>query len=134
MATQTNQQAIDHLPSHGNRWFHRLNGVFVAIGAVAVAIIGWIALANIADSIRENPEVTADIAPFALRCVHSRASLPLLVVPSLICGLILVVFPLSRSVSWLIFIFSSLALFTVFGMVLYSFIMFIAPLYQYQPM
>jgi hypothetical protein len=126
-------QTPDH-PGHAiRRWTFRLIGLFVIIGSLAIGLIGWLALANLADNIRKNPEVANDLSPLVLGCIDHRGWLPALVVPALVGGLWLLM-GRARGAAWPVFILSMLWLFVLFATILYSFIMFMAPLYEYRPL
>ncbi|MCI0675116.1 MAG: hypothetical protein L0Y42_04995 [Phycisphaerales bacterium] len=80
---------------------YRLNGLFLIVGWLAIATIGWFALAKLADNIRKNPEVVIDLPPLAAICINYRAWLPVAAVPALICGIVLLRSTRTRGGAWL---------------------------------
>src|ERR1043165_8313495 len=114
--------------------FSRVKGIFIIIGGVAVGFIGWFALSALAINLQKNPETMKDIAPLAVDFIQRRWLLPVLAIPVLVGGVFLAVSKTTRAASWLIFIVSMLWLLGLFGIVLFCFIAFLAPLYQYHPL
>jgi hypothetical protein len=114
--------------------FHRLNGVFLVIGALGVGGIGAFALDQIATALRENPEYADNISPLALKLVDNRWLLLILVIPVIVAGSALIFSSRRGGWRWLTFIAGMLWIFILFAGILFAFIRFVAPLYQYQPM
>ena len=112
----------------------RLSGVFVIIGALAVGIIGWIALSILAENIRQHPETQSQMPALAVSLINARTWLPFVAALMVGSGAVLIVFPRSRGVTWLLFLASMLGIATLFVVVLYCFLSFVAPLYEYQPL
>ena len=114
--------------------FYRLNGVFAILGSLGVAVIGWIILAQLADNIHKNPDVVGQLPPVAQWCIDHRNWLPLMALAPLAMGIVQACTQRTRSVFWILVAIESIWLAVLVGLILYTFIMFIGPLYQYHPM
>lgn len=114
--------------------FLRLSSFSLIAGSLGIGAIGWFVLATMADSIRKNPGEIGPLPAVAAACIDYRNWLPLLVVPTLLCGILLMIRRRSGPLGWPAFVMAFGWLMMLFGLILYSFIMFITPLYQYHPL
>ena len=114
--------------------FYRLNGVFTILGSLAVAVVGWIILAQLADNIRKNPDVVGQLPSLAQWCIDHRNWLPLTALAPLALGIVQACTQRTRFAFWVLVVIESTWLIVLVALILYTFIMFMAPLYQYHPM
>jgi hypothetical protein len=109
--------------------FARLNGIFMIAGSLGVAGIGWFALSNIAANLED---VEVKLPDLVKSFIQQRAWLSLWVIPTLIIGGVLASVRLPTALRWTLIILGDLWLFALFAMILYCFILSVAPLYEYQ--
>jgi len=114
--------------------FLRLSSFSLIAGSLGVGAIGWFVLATMADSLRKNPDEIGPLPALATACINHRNWLPLLVLPILVCGILLIARRRSVTIAWPVFMIALAWLLTLFALILYTFIMFITPLYQYHPL
>lgn len=116
------------------RWAFRTKGLFIIVTSLATAVLGWYVLAKIGEHAQRNPEVIKDLPPLVTSLMNQRAILPVLVLPAFICGVLVLPKNRSRATGWMLIIAATLWLMALFVLILYCFISFLSPLYQYQPL
>jgi len=119
-------------PARSRRFL--FNGISLIVGSMALGILGWVAFAFLGDALRKNPETAENIAPTALWCIEHRAWLPIAAIPPLLVGARLLWSRQTLAKGWSMFVMAFLWETALFFLILYSFIMFLAPMYQYQPL
>jgi hypothetical protein len=112
---------------------HRARG-WVLIGtSLAIGLVGWIALAKMADALRAEPDHSAAIGEYARWTIAHRGMIPLLTLVPLLAGVMLSISTSRRSAFWGLWTFAIVWQIGLFIMVLVAFVNFLAPLYRYQP-
>lgn len=114
--------------------WHRINGVFLLISAIAVGVVGYLVLAFLDQALRDNPDAARDISPNAVSFIRNRGALFLLITPALAAGLALVFSSRRGGWRWAVFIAGMVWMAVLLAGILYAFVSFLAPLYQYQPL
>lgn len=119
----------------------KAKGVLLVGGAVGVGGLGWLVLSILANDLRRAPDHAPRIAPFCLWLIEHRWLVPLSVLPAVVAGIWLMSMRLKslqpkssqrRAQPWILLAIGSLWLVLIFAAVLFAFIQFLAPLYQYQ--
>ena len=119
----------------------RAKGAILLVSALAVAALGWLVLHLLASNLRKEPDHEQDIAPFARWMIDHPWIMPLLALPAVItAGWLLMrhgatsrdAGAIRKSAPWIITALATLWLVLVFALVLVTFVMFLAPLYQYR--
>ena len=128
------QLAGEHQPMPIRRWFFRVKGGFIIISSLSVGLLAWLVLSIIAENLRKNPDVIKGLPGLVNQCIAHRALVPLAALPALACGVMLLPKDRSRPTGWLLILAATAWLFGLFGLILYCFVSFLAPLYQYQPL
>jgi hypothetical protein len=110
------------------------NGISLIIGAVGIGVVGAIALGLMSESLHKTPEAAELLPPLALWCISNSGWLPVLAAPSFLVGLALLGRRWSRPAGWLVFVLAMAWLLSLFVAILCSFIAYLRPLYEYQPL
>lgn len=113
---------------------HRLWAVPLLLSALGVAGAGWYMLGKLNEALQKSPDHADSVPQQVLDVIQNRNMLFLVMAVPIACAMLQFSSAKSRSMAWLLFGFGSLWTFAVFALLLYCFIMFIAPLYQYQPL
>jgi len=124
-------------PPAGKPALFVFTGGFLLVVSIVIAWLGWFVLSTLAENARE---YDVNLPELALAAIEHRAWFPLLALPSLACGIVLVFSGIRDGMRggaplparWLILAVGSLWLALTFAIVLYCFLMFLRPLYQYQ--
>jgi hypothetical protein len=119
---------------NGASMWHRVNGVFLLIASLGVGGIGYVVLSLIARSLRENSDTAQEVSPHVITITHNRWLLLVFIVPSVVAGLMLLLSSHRGRWRWPAFALGMIWVVVLMSGVLYAFIMFLAPLYQYQPL
>ena len=112
--------------------WHRMNGVFLLIASAAVGGLGYMVLSLLAQALRENPEAAKDIPESAIALLRHRGLLVPMIIPSIAGGFLLIFSSRTGGWRWAVFAASLLWVVALVVAVLYAFVSFLAPLYQYQ--
>jgi len=106
------------------------------VSAVGVGVLGWIVLRILDGDLRKAPEQAKDVDEFARWMIAHRDFVPLAVLPVVAIGVWLTVRGRStnRALWWVMVFAASLWLAAIFVAIVASFVMFLAPLYQYHPL
>lgn len=111
------------------RWLARGSGVAIIIAALLSAFFSWLALHFLAPIAADPPYPAAEIPAFVRGCVEHRGLVPLLALPALLCGALLVRAG-RRSIALLVL--GSLALAVPFVVVIACFLAIVGPMYSYR--
>jgi len=112
------------------RWMSVGSGVSMIFAALVGGALLWLPLHFLADIVADPPYPRSEIPPLVVMCVAYRASVPLLAIPTLICGILLV---RARRRSWLLLIVGMLGMLVPLALVLYCFVGIIGPMYEMHP-
>jgi hypothetical protein len=116
------------------RFLSNFHGVFVIVAAIAVAIVGWNILRRLALNIHEHPDTGADLPETAEWLIRNRALFPFFALPPiLLAGLGMVKFS-ARGGGCLLVVLAAAWVLVLLGLTLFTFISYVTPLYQYQPL
>ncbi len=118
-------------PVRVTRVLGRVTGLGLLLSAPACGLLGWLALSLLAGLAADPPYPPNEIPALVARCVAFRAAVPVLALPALLCGAILLRRPRRP---WLLSVFGSLSLLIPVVVVLYCFVMLVAPMYRYRPL
>ena len=114
--------------------FHRARGWVLLISYIAVGVLCYTALTVMGDSLQKSPEHAADVGPF-VRWMTDHAWLGLLLaIPPAAIGAWLAILASRRPVFWAAWGLGLLWEFGLFAVMLVTFIRYLAPLYEYQPL
>ena len=116
------------------RWFFRIKGSFIIISSLAVGGLGWMVLALLDYNIHKSPDIFKDLPALVTTLVRFRAAMPLLILPALLTGVALLPRNRRASTGWMQIIAAALWLVAVFALIVYCFVLFLTPLYTYQPL
>lgn len=133
-AAQSIQSTGDHQSSNRIAVLARIKGIFVCIGALGCGSIGWITLGILAENLRRNPDAAVDMSAAALGMINHSWWLPVSSLAVLAVGVLMIVAKVQRSTAWLLFVLGMVGILAIFIAILYCFIGFIAPMYQYRPL
>ncbi len=119
---------------------HRGRAIFLLISTVCVGAVGFIALRQVAANLAREPELFTDVHGFALWVVEHRSYVVLAVVPPAIMAIWMMLRPARRSgtgkvryaTPWIAFGLASAWTLAIFAAIMITFIMCLAPLYQYR--
>jgi len=106
----------------------------IITSALGVGVFGWIALHLLGKNATENPDVIRNLPPLATWMLAQRSWFPAMVLPSVIVGIMLLFTRSGRGVRWVLASLAALWLCVIFVLILITFVQFMAPLYQYQPL
>jgi|SRR6185503_21204208 len=122
--------------SAASTWFLRLNGIFIIITSLAIGALGLLILSLIAEDLRKSADLRADFDPFAAWLVDHRALWPLTAIPPLAIGFLLSLrsAAMGRAARWTLLVVGYAMLLPLFGLLLWSLIMMLTPLYTYKPL
>ncbi len=117
--------------STAKRWLFRFNGLYYIIASVGLGI-GAMLMPRLLDVvIKNNLTSRNDLPGMAKWCMDNRGLLPLLALPTLVCGILLMVNPKRK---WLITILGLIAMLMPVAAILYCFISAMAQLYDPPPL
>ena len=111
------------------------------VSAVAVGALGWLVLNLLAGNLRKEPDHANDIAGFARWMIDHRVIVPLLVLPAAMVAAWMLVrrqqaasagVTMRSATPWIVTALATLWLVAVFALILVTFVLFMAPLYQYR--
>lgn len=111
----------------------RAKGAALVVSALAIGLVGWLVLSMLADSAVRHPDVIKDLNPQARWMMDHRAWMPVLSSPVIVIGVWLLAGQRHRTAALIATAAASLWLAALLGIIVMSFLAFIAPLYQYQP-
>jgi hypothetical protein len=117
-----------HQPGH--RLLSRGYGIYVVGASIIIALLSWLALHLLAP-IASDRSGGGEIAPFVRRCIALRAWMPLLALPALLCGIVLL---RGRRGSLAVAVLGTALLLLPLVIVLVCFIMIVGRMYTYQPL
>ena len=126
--------AIENTSRPASGIMARMRGVIVAVASLGCGIMGWIALGILADNIREHPEAAENMSATALALIRHSWWAPLVAVAVLVLGIVMIASPRNRAMTWMLFALSMIGVLLIFGGVLYAFLGFIGPMYEYRPL
>lgn len=112
----------------------RGKGAFLLLTAIAVGVLGLFVLQLLNDNLAKEPETAKEVASFARWVIHQRTLVALGALPAAAIG----VWMLAKrkqtkpATTWLAWAAAMAWLLVLFGVVLMTFIMTLAPLYQYR--
>lgn len=106
----------------------------MCIGALGCGSIGWITLGILAENLRSNPDAAVDMSAAALGMINHSWWLPVSSLAVLAVGVLMIVAKVQRSTAWLLFVLGMVGILAIFIAILYCFIGFVAPMYQYRPL
>jgi hypothetical protein len=111
-----------------------MRGVIVVIASLGCGLVGWIALGILAENIRRNPDAAEDMSSTALTLIRHSWWAPMVATIVLSLGIIMIASPRYRAMTWTLFAMSMIGILIIFGGVLYAFLGFIGPMYEYRPL
>ncbi len=118
-------------PIRLTRVLGRATGLGLVVGAPACGLLGWLALSLLAGLVVDPPYPPDEVPAFVAWCVTVRVAVPVLALPALLCGALLLRRPRRP---WLLSVFGSLSLLIPAAVVMYCFVMVVAPMYRYRPL
>lgn len=113
------------------RWLFFSSGLYLLLVSLAMGFMVWLVLVLLSKLLPTNPRELEKLPRLVVRVVALRAWSPALALPPLLCGLVTMRArrgQLAWSIAGLVFLILPLVL------VLYCFIMLIAPYYTIQPL
>ena len=133
--------AVPFPPRAASGCLIRTKGLILLVSAVAVGVLGWLVLNLLAGNLRKEPDHANDIAGFARWMIDHRGIVSLLVLPVAMVALWLLLrrkqaansgVTIRIATPWIVTALATLWLVAVFALVLATFVLFLAPLYQYR--
>jgi hypothetical protein len=124
---------VDSEPRRRRGCVTSANGVMIIVSALGVGVFGWIALHLLGKNAAENPDVIRNLPPLATWMLAQRSWFPAMVLPSIVVGALLLIGNPGRGVRWVLASLAALWLCVIFVLIVITFVQFMAPLYQYQP-
>ena len=113
------------------RWLFRLSGLYYIIVAVGLGI-GTSLMPRLLDVVIKNDLASrSDLSSFANWCLDNRSLLPLLALPALVCGILLMVYPKRK---WLLSILGIVTMLLPLAAIMYCFIAAASQLYNPPPL
>lgn len=118
----------------------RARGAFLLLGSLGVAGLGWLVLNLVGANMKRDPDSAARIDAFARWVIEHRWLTPLAAAPAACIGLWMMLqrrretaatAGIGRATPWVALSLASLWLLAVFAVILVTFILSLAPLYQY---
>lgn len=117
--------------STAKRWLFRFNGLYYIIASIVLGI-GAMLMPRLLDVVvKNNLASPSDLPNMAKWCMDNRGLLPLLALPTLICGIMLMVYPKRK---WLLTILGLIAMMIPLAAILYCFISAMSQLYDPPPL
>ncbi|HVP73614.1 MAG TPA: hypothetical protein VMS30_07740 [Phycisphaerales bacterium] len=118
----------------------RARGGFLILSALAVGILGWLVLHLLAGSLHKDQDLADQVSAFGRWMIDHRAMLPMAVLPALAAGAWSLLRPVratgdgkSRPMTpWIVTGIATVWLLAIFAAILITFVLFLAPLYQYR--
>jgi len=105
----------------------------IIISALGVSVFGWITLHLLGKNAAENSDVIRNLPPLATWMLAQRSWFPAMVLPSIVVGALLLIGNPGRGVRWALASLAALWLCVIFALIVITFVQFMGPLYQYQP-
>lgn len=125
------QDKIESSASSAKRWLFRLSGLYYVIASVVLGI-GAMFMPRMLDVvIKNNLASPSDLPNLAKWCMDNRGLLPLLALPTLVCGMVLMLNPKRK---WLMSILGLIAMMLPLAAILYCFIAAMSQLYNPPPL
>lgn len=113
-------------------WTGRLAGVGLIITSLFVAVLGYVILHFCSMILSKRGADYDDPSAFVLACIEHPWWTIIAALPALVCGIALMKFKPKPRVLWIMI--GALAALAPLAVILYCFIMLLAPLYQVQPL
>lgn len=125
------QDKNESTASNAKRWLFRFSGLYYIIAAIVLGI-GASMMPRMLDVVIKNDLASRnDLPAMAKWCMDYRSLLPLLALPTLACGIILIVNPKRK---WLMNILGSISMLLPLAAILYCFIAAASQLYNPPPL
>lgn len=117
--------------STAKRWLFRLSGLYYIIAAVVLGI-GAMMMPRFLDVVSKSDLASRNnLSGMAKWCMDNRSLLPLLALPTLVCGIVLM---LNQKRKWLMSMLGLIAMMLPLAAILYCFIAAMAQLYNPPPL
>jgi hypothetical protein len=116
--------------SGAGRAVRRGAGLGLVAGAIACGGLGWLILRLVAPIAADPPYPPEEIPAFARGMVEMPALMPLLSLPALVCGVVMLKRKMKRG--WIPALVGSTLLLVPFLIALMTFVLLIAPMYTYR--
>lgn len=112
----------------------RGKGAFLLLTAIAVGGLGYFVLNLLSDNLAKEPETAKEVAAFAKWVIHQRALVAVSALPAAAIGAWMLAKRKATkpAATWLAWAAAMAWLLVLFGVILITFIMTLAPLYQYR--
>ncbi len=117
--------------STAKSWLFRFSGLYYIIAAVGLGIGAMLMPRMLDVVIKNNLASRSDLPSMAKWCMDNRGLLPLLALPTLVCGIALMLNPKRK---WLMSILGLIAMMLPLIAILYCFISAMAQLYDPPPL
>jgi len=117
--------------SNAKRWLFRFSGLYYVLASVGLGI-GAMLMPRLLDVVIKNDLASRkDLSQLTLWCADNRNLLPLLALPTLICGIVLMLNPKRK---WLMSTLGLVAMLLPLAAILYCFIAAASQLYNPPPL
>ena len=117
--------------STAKSWLFRFSGLYYIIAAVGLGI-GAMLMPRLLDVVIKNDLTSrSNLSGMARWCMDNRSLLPLLALPTLVCGIVLMLNPKRK---WLMSILGLIAMMLPLAAILYCFIAAASQLYNLPPL
>ncbi|MCH8823022.1 MAG: hypothetical protein IH984_05885 [Planctomycetes bacterium] len=117
--------------STAKRWLFRLSGLYYILASVGLGIGAMLMPRMLDVVIRNDLASPSDLPGLAKWCMDNRSLLPLLALPTLVCGIVLMLNPKRK---WLMSMLGLIAMMLPLAAILYCFIAAASQLYNPPPL